>query len=757
MKNVCILFFLILCNVASAQIINFPDSNFKNALVNTKCVDTNDDSSPDADVDLNNDGEIDVSEALMVTNLRLNNIYISNVSGLEEFRNLEELYFGFQIDVKNYDFAVHAKLELLEFVNYGNSYVLKNCKSLNDLKVTIFNNCIKLEIQNNPKLSKLNIEGDNFNGSKFDTLIAKNNALNIIEIYTLRWSNNNTYLDLSFNEFKNGLSVIYNLPVKSVNLSNNKLIELKESWSGVEKLDISNNKLTYLNNDLRNCESLNLKGNPIVEIYISNIKNFNLTSSVNSVKKINISNFEKINLDSLPFLEEIIVEENYFSDTLVLKHPNLKKLIFNCNSGSVIMDGTNKIENIITGISKDLFFHAKLVEIRNNSNLKNIDFSNSGVSNLTIVECDSLKNIKIDLSSFYPNELYMDISLKKLKAIDTFYLRGTGLDFEIDSCVVNNLTFTGMDYRQYKTLVGKISNNSNVYNCEFSYINFESYKLNNLINSMNSLKSFKFFKCILDSLQFRDHLKLEKIEINHVVNHYLNINNCLSIDTFKIINLFDNRIFKVEECKIAKFINDESGFGDTYFRNIKDLDTITINAKFDSKKIHLESLSSLKSLNLKSLPNEAQNIPHKVSLNLLVLPDLEEFRITGFSLDSFVFERFFNLRKLIISGNSISSLLLDSLPNLEYLDCRFNNLEKLNVTIFPNLKSLYCSKNKLEELNLLKTTKIEFLDCAANYLRELNVSSMHKLNTLYCYSNDMRVMNLKNGSNAQYSFFQILT
>ena len=71
-----------------AQIINFPDPNFKNALVNTKCVSTNGNSGGEIDSDLNNDGEIDVSEALMVMDLEIDSALIYNLDGLEYFKNL---------------------------------------------------------------------------------------------------------------------------------------------------------------------------------------------------------------------------------------------------------------------------------------------------------------------------------------------------------------------------------------------------------------------------------------------------------------------------------------------------------------------------------------------------------------------------------------------------------------------------------------------------------------------------------------------
>ena len=74
-----------------AQVINFPDPNFKKALVSTKCADLDGDNIGDADADLNGDGEIDVSEALTINGLRLATNQISSLNGIENFSNLEFL------------------------------------------------------------------------------------------------------------------------------------------------------------------------------------------------------------------------------------------------------------------------------------------------------------------------------------------------------------------------------------------------------------------------------------------------------------------------------------------------------------------------------------------------------------------------------------------------------------------------------------------------------------------------------------------
>lgn len=79
---------------ASAQIVSIPDPNFKNALVNTLCVDLDHNGLADADADTNNDGEIDVAEALAVTDLYVMNRNISNLAGLEAFTVVEVLNIG---------------------------------------------------------------------------------------------------------------------------------------------------------------------------------------------------------------------------------------------------------------------------------------------------------------------------------------------------------------------------------------------------------------------------------------------------------------------------------------------------------------------------------------------------------------------------------------------------------------------------------------------------------------------------------------
>ena len=72
MKN---LYFIVLTLMtfcfSQAQIVNIPDANFKNTLVNSNCVDINGDGNGDIDADSNNDGEIQQAEAEAVIGLNV--------------------------------------------------------------------------------------------------------------------------------------------------------------------------------------------------------------------------------------------------------------------------------------------------------------------------------------------------------------------------------------------------------------------------------------------------------------------------------------------------------------------------------------------------------------------------------------------------------------------------------------------------------------------------------------------------------------
>ena len=100
MKKIVFIILLIFPFLIKAQIINFPDVNLKNRLLqaspNNEIARTNwsiynPSGSYQIAIDVNNDGEIDVAEALQVYYLSISGQSISDLTGLEYFSNLRWL------------------------------------------------------------------------------------------------------------------------------------------------------------------------------------------------------------------------------------------------------------------------------------------------------------------------------------------------------------------------------------------------------------------------------------------------------------------------------------------------------------------------------------------------------------------------------------------------------------------------------------------------------------------------------------------
>lgn len=133
------------------DIIEIPDEYFKTLLISTNSIDTNGDEQGDSDIDLNNDGEIQVSEAQNIEGLILPIDYseinrVVDFTGINNFENLKKLNIS-RLDYINiepntdsikisYDFSGLIKLEKLQINGVNASYVEDiNLSGLNKLKI----------------------------------------------------------------------------------------------------------------------------------------------------------------------------------------------------------------------------------------------------------------------------------------------------------------------------------------------------------------------------------------------------------------------------------------------------------------------------------------------------------------------------------------------------------------------------------------------------------------------------------------------
>lgn len=124
------------CGSMQSQIINIPDPNFKNALLNH--------TSPI--IDTNGDGEITVSEAAPVTTLFLSGQQINSLEGIENFtsisvlncvdNNLTELNLDFLTSITSINFLVNPNLvsvDLSNLTSIQNSFTVQHLDNLEEM------------------------------------------------------------------------------------------------------------------------------------------------------------------------------------------------------------------------------------------------------------------------------------------------------------------------------------------------------------------------------------------------------------------------------------------------------------------------------------------------------------------------------------------------------------------------------------------------------------------------------------------------
>lgn len=217
MKKLYLIFIVLISSVeAQSQIINFPDANLKAKLLQARAGlqiasgTASVPGTPFVKIDANDDGEIQVSEALSITSLWLYNANITNISGLENFLNLRE------------------------FNCYGNSIAMMNLSPLTQLR-------------------SINISGNHIS------------SLNVAGLSQAEW------LNCQFNELTSldvtGMTTMYQLQCQ-----NNQLISLNFGNAlNLAFVDCSTNLLTTLDaNNLSHLMNLNCTSNNLETLYIKN-------------------------------------------------------------------------------------------------------------------------------------------------------------------------------------------------------------------------------------------------------------------------------------------------------------------------------------------------------------------------------------------------------------------------------------------------------------------------------------------------------
>lgn len=241
----------------NGQIVDIPDANFKAKLLSASPsnVVAQNALTQYIAIDSNANGEIEVSEALAVTKLNVNSSSISDLTGVEAFVNLTNLYCGSN-NLTSLDLHILLSLKGL---------IANNC-NINTITLPNPSALTVIQIDNN-ELTALDISAQiNLKELRF--------SYNNVSVLDLSNNGQLTFLDLSNNQ----ISTIDFTPlthIKYLFTSSNPLNSIYvNNLVTLETLTCVYNNLSTINlSQLVNLKNLNIGGNPLGSINLSTLLN----------------------------------------------------------------------------------------------------------------------------------------------------------------------------------------------------------------------------------------------------------------------------------------------------------------------------------------------------------------------------------------------------------------------------------------------------------------------------------------------------
>jgi hypothetical protein len=508
---------------SDSAIVNIPDANLKNALLNTDCV-SNDDFTiedfesaakfisvslftPKTDLDFNNDGEIQIYEARSVEQLSIDSNNISDLTGLEEFTNLKELFMRTN-NVSDLTPLLNLDLEIL------------NCSE---------NPIINLDLSSFPNLKAIR---SGSNDLQSINLTQNTNLLSIAIVESNENANPNNF-DISNN---NALLSLFlgNLPAQNIDFSNKlNLINLVVIETELNTIDLSqNNNIENLHLDNNSLSQIDLTQNTLLEGLI--IRN-------NDISQIDLS--QNILLDILEIvgceLTQIDLSQNQLLRDIDLSLNNLTQLDLTQNTELRFLEvAVNELTDIDVSQSPDLEF-------------MNVRFNN-------LYDLDITQNLALELLSCRSNQLTsLDTSSNsQLFTLDCRQNNITAFDFSnngiLSYVICGSNEFTSLDFSQNLNLLYlecsnslltdlDLSQNANLnfvflYNNNFlEHVNLKNGN-NTQINNLNTINSTNLQTICVDDVSYAitnfQNVEPQTIFVNDCLNNTVNYNLIDGLITF---------------------------------------------------------------------------------------------------------------------------------------------------------------------------------------------------------------------------------
>ncbi|WP_298520107.1 leucine-rich repeat domain-containing protein [uncultured Kordia sp.] len=718
-----------------AQIVNIGDPSLKTELI--------------ADgVDTNNDGEIQLSEALAVTSLNISGGQTRTFEGIDQFTNLTNLTIG----SASYPFDEYTNLDLrnltnLEVLNCGfgingdiNVSDLSNLRVLN-AGVATFSNISKFNLTGLTSLEEY-IYGPVNSGEPNEPPVQVyfNNltSLKRLEVYQHRL----TALEIGNLSNLEALFCAGN-EITSLDLSNMvNLTQFNCFQNQLTSLDISNTNITG---------NLSFFDNPLTTI---NIKD-GIVNNLNQSYTFDNTNIQSICCDAseLSNVQTLVTNAGYTGVTFetdcaptpgtpyytIQGKNTLDSDLNGCDISDgffqqveyTISDGTNDVK-IYTDKLGNYEFVGKAGTYTITPNVPNSNYYSFSPANATInLPTDGTTVIQdfcltpngAPVVTSLPAQLKSDILAQT--NVDT---NGDGEIQITEAESVINLTITspiikGLDnFVNIEKLVCNPINNGTPYN--------STYTLYLDVSPLVNLKELAVAGNRLGTLDLSQNILLEKLScggnlLNSLVltNNpnltYLSCGNLgvsnnpispnLHYNAFKTLDLSNNTLLEYVYCSYAS------------------IETLVLGNNSNLTELYCAN-SDLTALDVTQLPN------------------LEK-------LDCGIYFRysFYPIYVSNQSPNQITSLDLSQNPNLKYLNCNGNLLTSLDTSASgTNLYTIYCDDNPLNTIDVSQNTHLQFLRCNNTGIDTFDASLVPHLKRLACADNALTTLDISQNPNLTY-------
>jgi len=303
-----------------AQVTSIPDPNFEQALI---------------DLDIDSDGEINgsvpTSDLLTVISLDVSEKEISNLTGIEGFLNLKDLYCHNNL-LESLNIADNTELEILDCsLNQLSNISVKSNAKLKILRCGQ-NKIRVINVSDNPDLEELDLNDNlllNLNVKSNRELTFLNCASNQISILLITDNWNLNHLDFSSNNLSL-INLVNNVRLTYLNSSNNPIIALNtQNLTALKTIEaIDNDLVTMVDFDQNyNLESISCYNNDA----LSNIE-------VNGAVALRYLNCRNSNLTILDLSQNVLLESLYCQNNKITGLDlslNTKLTFLKCNDNDL--------------------------------------------------------------------------------------------------------------------------------------------------------------------------------------------------------------------------------------------------------------------------------------------------------------------------------------------------------------------------------------------------------------------------------------